>query len=284
MAVESALPNWVEPRRYPDLRDDGVMLEGQPDKALTEQFVRYRKRRLFINYALGSGVADLDFLADFGSQLEALHVIHGAIDDTGIRHCTNLRDLSLNTRRSGVVDWPRLSSLKRLFTYGGRFGKGGFDALRLHDLYLYAPKMRDLLPLTQQPLQHLALAPASSLRTLKGLEAHSLTSLMLARTHRDLDLAALSSQTELQHLRLKNVAVESLDWLAGMPRLRTLTLGDVGPLLTLAPLRGHPRLERLLIHGKNRPPAAEAEIVAALPNLHSARVVGMDLPRRLTRG
>lgn len=284
MALESALPTWVKPRRYPDLGDDGVLLDGQPDNTLVEQFVRRGKRRLFINYAWGSDVADLDFLADFGSHLVALDVIHGAIDDAGIRHCTNLRDLSLNTRRSGVLDWHPLSQLRRLFTYGGRFGKCGFDPLRLHDLYLYAPKMRDLLPLNDQPLQHLALAPAPSLRSLDGLEAHSLTSLMLARTHRDLDLTALSSQTELEHLKLDNVTLTSLDWLAGMPRLRTLTLGDVGPLPTLAPLRGHARLERLFIHGKNRPPATEADIVAALPSLQTARVVGLDLPARLTRG
>ena len=284
MAGDPAFPKWVKPRRYPDLRDDGVLLEGRPDKALVAQFVRYGKRRLFINYALGSDIADLDFLADFGSHLEGLDVIHGAIDDAGLRHCNNLLDLSLNTRRSGVLDWQPLSRLGRLFAYGGRFGKGGFDPLRLDDLYLYAPKMRDLRPLAEQPLQHLALAPAQSLRSLAGLETLALTSLMLARTHRDLDLTALASQTELEHLKLDKVTVESLDWLAAMPRLRTLTLGDVGPLPTLAPLRGHANLETLHIYGMDRPPAAEADMVAALPNLRTARVVGMDLPSRLAGG
>ena len=123
MAGDPAFPKWVKPRRYPDLRDDGVLLEGRPDKALVAQFVRYGKRRLFINYALGSDIADLDFLADFGSHLEGLDVIHGAIDDAGLRHCNNLLDLSLNTRRSGVLDWQPLSRLGRLFAYGGALAR-----------------------------------------------------------------------------------------------------------------------------------------------------------------
>jgi hypothetical protein len=273
-------PDWVEPRPYPDLGANGVLLTGRPNGQLTRQFASGEKRHLFVNTQLGSDVTDLEFLRDFGTHVWGLDVV-GSVDDRGVRYCENLQTLSLNTDSSTVVDWSTFRHLRSLFAYGSRLGKRGFDVLSLKDLYLYSPKMPDLRPLATQPLKHLALSPAKSLRTLDGLEDLSLTSLMLAYTRPDLDLSNLASQASLETLHLEQVTVRHLEWVPMMPRLTKLVLWNTRSMPTLAPLRDHPSLETLLAAGRLRLPKSDAEVVASMPKLRVASVAGLTLPSHL---
>lgn len=267
-------PRWLRLGEYPWLDSTSVLLVGEPTRVLVEEFTSGRRTRLIINTALGSVVPDLSFLGEIGTHVLELEVTGGLRDDSGVKHCSRLRSLDLNTAGRGVLPWKVLPELRELSVDGRRLGRRSFAHLDLWVLNIYAPQLHDLTAISNQPLRHLVLNMARSLRSLNGLEgATDLRTLHLAYLKPSVALTPLASLGNLEHLDIAKTKFTSLEWISGLRTLRSLAIEDAGPLDDLSPLASLPLLEKIDIRGTRVAPSQEA-ILSALPAIRDVQIRG----------
>jgi hypothetical protein len=217
-----------------------------------------------------------DLRAISPSELESLHIEPGTglVDIRPLGRCRTLRSLALPPssirfpEQFQVID--QVTSLKLTDTEPFVL-RDLSDALVLERFSTSAFYPREDLTefLVARPLAgvtSLDLGNLRYLRTIAGIEQWSATLKALhLRAPEMRDVSPLMALPRLEVLDLSGTPVDSLEFVAGLPGLRRLQLGDHwAPVPDLSQLVGHPTLERVTIvddhwHGTVRLPGVDVK-------------------------
>ncbi len=200
-----------------------------------------------------AGFADLDFLREVRG-VEELDVLDLRMaSDRGAADVPTLRKLSLETYARNPIDFTQLPLLERLSFNWRPHAESVFASTGLTSLRISALPRVDLTDLRKLVrLKALRLDNSRRLSSLRGLEdCHELrvVSMRGCSSLEDISaLASLSSSLEDVELdvcrKLRDVTV-----LAGLSRIKRLSLVDCGPIPSLAVIEGLHALEEFYFYG-----------------------------------
>jgi len=229
---------------------------------------------LVLNYARGFRERSLDFLA--GLPIRRLNVLARTIKnlDPIYSLAETLEDLELQTAPTEV----HLDLLPRVVRLGATWSQvvDSISALpRLQSLFALSYSESSLDPLRfNRALRVIRMKDRPSVATLEGIEFFPDLEQL------DLSLAPISSLAPLQsaaptigHLELESCKlIQTLDGVEHLRELRTLNLGDVGPITSLQPISELTNLERVYLWGSTVISDADLSPLANLPKLTTLRM------------
>ncbi|MGW6705636.1 hypothetical protein ACWGDE_12210 [Streptomyces sp. NPDC054956] len=185
-------------------------------------------------------------------NLRSLRLGLGIRDPRPAGACRDLTLLSVTGRQKGKLDLSGLRSLRELdapwtFVSKGAAGLPALESLTVLgwrsgalELLGANPHMEFLRIECLARTGELSLAGAAGLPGLRRLWIYD---------GRLSDTAELSAAAELEELRLIGAKPASVDFVARLPRLKSLVLENCGPLDSLTPLAGHPSLSEVAVVG-----------------------------------
>ena len=221
-----------------------LVVTGDWSEAAADVLASGEVQGLNLNYAKGYREHSLDFLREW--PLRRLDVVARTIKDIEpiYRLSPTLRELSLTTAPTAVLDCARLPGLESVYVENwGQLQASLPLARRLRELLVFGGYAeRDLLPLTDNgELEVIMLKQVTRLERLLGLEMlPRLSSLTVVGARNLTDLSSISALGQ----RARRLDLRSCKNLGGVEAVASLTgleyfsIGNCGHIASLAPVAG----------------------------------------------
>ncbi|MDQ1665832.1 MAG: hypothetical protein QOH75_1863 [Actinomycetota bacterium] len=228
-----------------------MIVTGDWSRAAEKALLQPEMTGLTLNYALGFRERSLDFIREW--PIQQLTILARTIDDLSpvYRLAGTLERLSVETSPKAAIDLRQLPWLTSVGADWSQIADTIEYAIGLNELFTMSYEPADLRPLQRnQGLTHLRMKQHPRLASLDGIESMpALTEVGIygARRLSDIDALALPGVPDsLVSLDLESCSgIVNLDALANQVGLRTLGIGNCGPIASLRPLGGLTSLEWL---------------------------------------
>lgn len=246
-----------------------VVVGGPWTEGVSDFVSRNAIEILTLNSAKGWCTFDYNFLCKLRGVKKLVVISSSATGLSAIENMDSLEEVSITTSTKDVVDFGKLSNLKKCYLYWWKGAESILECAGLSEAYFDKIKLADFSLLNKlKGLKVLTIAN-SQLEDLEWLFSFSnLRSLEVLNCKKIKNFEPISRLSTLEKLSIRGCKqLGNLDFIDGLSSLEVLVTSDCGSIDSISPMTNLVNLKAFSFSGNTNVEDGDLSVLEGLPNL-----------------